>query len=202
MATTDTKAPAKKSIKGTKTEENLVISYLAESTAYTRYMFYSQQAEKEGYYPIARIFQETADNEMHHGKVFFKMLEGGVVEATTAVDAGIIGTTLQNLEIAIKEEREEGYEFYEAAAKVAKEEGVPEIASHFLAIASVEKHHHNRFMRYAEQVKAGTVWKRDHAILWQCLVCGYIYEGTEPPVKCPACDHPYQHYMALDIYLD
>ena len=195
-------ATTAKSIKGTRTEANLVNAYLAESTAYTRYMFYSQQATKENYFPIARIFAETADNEMHHGKVFFKMLQGGSVEVTTAVDAGVIGTTAENLAIAIQEEKTEGYEFYTAAAKVADEEGFPEIAAHFRAIASVERHHHDRFQRYLDQVNAGTVWKRDKPVLWECLVCGYIYEGTEPPTKCPGCDHPYQHYMALDIYLD
>ncbi len=201
MATKNTPAP-KKSIKGTKTEKNLVTAYMAESSAYTRYMFYSQQATKEGYHPIARIFQETADNEMHHGKVFFKMLEGGSVDTTMSVDAGVIGTTAENLATAANEELHEGVELYTNAAAVAEEEGFPEIAGHFRAIASIEDHHRRRFEKYLEQVKNGTVWKRDHPVLWQCLVCGYIFEGTEPPVKCPACDHPREHYMALDIYLD
>lgn len=187
-----------KSIKDTQTEKNLVIAYLAESSAYTRYTFYAQQADKENYFPIGQIFRETADNEMHHGKVFFKLLEGGSIEVPVTADAGIIGTTEQNLEIAAKEEETEGVDMYQNAADVADKEGFPEIASHFRAIAEVEKHHRDRFLRYLQQVKDGTVWKRDHAVKWQCLVCGYIFEGTEPPVKCPACDHPYQHYMALD----
>lgn len=200
--TTKSELP-QKSLHGTKTEVNLVNSYLAESTAYTRYMFYSKKAEDEKYYPIAKIFQETADNEMHHAKVFFKMLEGGVVESSNlAVDAGVIGTTEQNLATAAYEELVEGVEMYTNAAIVAEEEGFPEIASHFRAIATIEDHHRRRFERYLEQVKAGTVWKRDHSVLWQCLVCGYIFEGNEPPVECPACDHPREHYMALDIYLD
>ena len=93
-------------------------------------------------------------------------------------------------------------EFYTDAAKVAEEEGFPEIASHFSAIATIELHHRRRFERYIDQVKNGTVWKREKPIKWQCLVCGYIHEGTTPPSVCPACDHPYQHYMALDIYDD
>lgn len=188
-----------RSIKGTQTEKNLVIAYVAESTAYTRYTFYAQQAEKENYYPIAEVFNETAANEIHHAKVFFKMLEGGSVDVNVGVDAGVIGDTASNLATAAHEELLEGVELYKHAANVADEEGFPEIASHFRAIAEVEEHHRRRFDKYLEQVKAGTVWKRDHKIKWQCMVCGYIMEGTEPPVSCPVCDHPQCHYKALDI---
>lgn len=193
---------ATKSIKGTQTEKLLVASYIAESTAYTRYMFYAQQAQKENYFPIQQIFQETADNEMHHGKVFFKMLQGGKVDVSGSYDAGVIGTTLENLKTAAAEEKSEGYEFYTHAADVADSEGFPEIASHFRAIAEVERHHRARFERYIHQIETGTVWKREKPIKWKCLVCGYIHEGTTPPQVCPGCDHPYQHYMALDIYDD
>lgn len=187
-----------KSIKGTQTEKNLVIAYLAESSAYTRYTFYAQQADKELYYPVGQIFRETAANEMHHGKVFFKFLEGGSVEVPMAADAGVIGTTAENLEIAAKEEINEGVKLYTSSAEVAEKEGFPEIAAHFRAIAEIENRHHRRFMRYLKQVKDGTVWKREKPVTWQCLVCGYQYKGTEPPKVCPACDHPYQHYMAID----
>ncbi len=190
----------KKSIKGTRTEKLLVASYIAESTAYTRYTFYAGQAEKEKYFPIQKIFEETAENELRHAKVFFKFLQGGQVECTGTYDAGVIGTTLENLKIAAEEELHEGVEFYTNAAKVAEEEGFADIASHFSAIATVEMHHRKRFERYIKQVEEGTVWKRKKAIKWQCLVCGYIHEGTTPPDVCPGCDHPYQHYMALDIY--
>ena len=188
----------KKSIKGTQTEMNLVIAYLAESSAYTRYTFYAQQADKELYYPVGQIFRETAANEMHHGKVFFKFLEGGSVEVPMAADAGVIGTTAENLEIAAKEEINEGVKLYTSSAEVAEKEDFPEIAAHFREIAEIEKRHHNRFMRYLKQVKDGTVWKRKKPVTWQCLVCGYQHKGTEPPKVCPACDHPYQHYMAID----
>ena len=188
----------KKSIKGTQTEKNLVIAYLAESSAYTRYNFYAQKADKEQYFPIGQIFRETAENEMHHGKVFFKFLEGGSVEVPMAADAGVIGTTAENLEIAAKEEINEGVKLYTASAEMAEKEGFPEIAEHFRAIAEIENRHHRRFMRYLKQVKEGTVWKREKPVTWQCLVCGYQYKGTEPPKVCPACDHPYQHYMAID----
>ncbi|WP_304966689.1 rubrerythrin [Duncaniella muris] len=190
---------AKKSIKGTETEKNLVIAYMAESSAYTRYNFYASQADKENYFPIGEIFRNTADNEMRHGKVFFKFLEGRVVGANMDVDAGVIGSTAENLEIAIKEEQNEGIKMYTNAAKVADKEGFPEIAEHFRAIAEIETRHKARFEAYLKQVKDGTVWKRDHKIKWQCLVCGYVFEGKEPPKVCPACDHPYQHYIALDM---
>lgn len=187
-----------KSIKGTETEKNLVIAYMAESSAYTRYTFYATQANKEGYFPIERVFNETAANEMRHGKVFFKFLEGGNITVPLAVDAGVIGNTASNLATAAHEEFEEGVKLYKNSAEVADKEGFPEIAAHFRAIAEIEEHHRRRFERYLKQVNEGTVWKREKPIKWQCLVCGYIYEGTTPPEKCPACDHPYQHYMALD----
>lgn len=189
---------ATKSIKGSKTEKNLVTSYLAESTAYTRYTYYADQADKENYFPIGQIFRETAANEMRHSKVYFKFLEGGQVEVPMNVDAGVIGTTEQNLATAAREEEYEGVKLYQEFAQVAEEEGYTEIAEHFRAIATIEERHKDRFLHYLEQVKAGTVWKREKPIMWQCLVCGYVHEGTEPPMVCPACDHPYQHYMALD----
>lgn len=192
-------AKGKKSIKGTRTEKAIVRAYLSESSAYSRYTFYAQQAEKEKYFPVQQIFNDTAANELRHAKVFFKMLEGGQTDVTMpGVDAGIIGTTEQNLEIAAQEELVEGTEQYQAAAKVADEEGFTEIASHFRAIAEIESSHRRRFLHYLKQVKEDTVWKREKPILWKCLVCGYEYTGTEPPETCPACDHPYQHYMGMD----
>lgn len=191
-----------KDIRGTETEKRVVSAYMAESSAYTRYNFYAQQADKEGYFPIGQVFRETADNEMRHAKVFFKMLQGGSVNVDMDVDSGIIGDTATNLAIAAEEERAEGVEAYTAAAKIAREEGFAEIADHFEAIAAIEETHRRRYEIYLKQVKDGTVWKREHPIKWRCLVCGYIFEGTEPPQTCPACDHPYQHYMALDIALD
>lgn len=186
-----------KSIKGSRTEKNLVISYMAESAAYSRYIFYAAQAEKEKYFPIQRVFTETANNELRHAKVYFKFLEGGSLPVTLDVDAGIIGTTAQNLETAAQEELTEGSEMYRKFAATAKEEGYDDIAEHFLAIADIEERHRRRFLHYLRQVEEGTVWKRDHEITWKCLVCGYEYKGTEPPLKCPACDHPREHYMGM-----
>lgn len=192
-------ATKKNSIRGTKTEENLLISYLAESSAYTRYTFYAQQADKENYFPIGEIFRETAANELRHSKIYFKYLEGGSLKVPVTADAGVIGTTEDNLKTAADEELSEGVDMYIEFAKVAEKEGFTEIAEHFRAIAEIEKRHHDRFLYFLQQVKDGTVWKREKPIKWQCLVCGYIFEGTEPPKVCPACDHPYQHYKALDI---
>lgn len=192
----------KKSIKGTQTEKNLVISYAAESTAYSRYTYYAAQAEKELFYPIAEVFKDTAANELRHGKIFFKYLEGGQVNVDLTVDAGVIGKTVDNLAIAADEEQQEGVVAYINFAKVADDEGFPEIAAHFRAIAEIEARHEKRFRKLIEQIKTNTVWKRDEPIEWQCLVCGYTFFGTEPPRVCPACDHPYQHYIPLDMNLE
>lgn len=189
----------KKSIKGTETEKNLVAAYMSESAAYSRYTYYASQAEKENYYPIAEVFTETAANELRHGKIFFKYLEGGSVGCSLDVDAGVIGDTASNLATAAHEEMVEGVEQYTNAAKVADKEGFPEIAAHFRAIAEIEGHHRQRFEAYLKQVQDGTVWKREKPIKWQCMVCGYIFEGTEPPKVCPACDHPQCHYKGLDM---
>lgn len=186
-------------IKGTRTEKNLVAAYVAESGAYTRYTYYAKAATKENYIPIAEVFNKTAQNELHHGKVFFSYLQGGQVEIPVTVDAGVIGDTASNLECAANEELVEGVEMYTAAAKVADEEGFPEIAARFRAIATVENNHRKRFLAYLKQVKEGTVWKRDTPIRWECMVCGYIFEGTEPPKCCPGCAHPYYHYKGLDM---
>jgi len=187
-----------KSIKGTKTEENIVNSYLAETQAFARYSFYAGIADKEQYFPIGVIFRETADNELRHAKVFLKMLEDTEIKASPNVDAGFLGDTAANLKISIKEESVDGYEFYYAAAKTAREEGFKDIAIHFDAIAAVEKIHYDRFQKMLKFVEDGTLWKREKPVTWKCLVCGYTGIGKEPPAKCPGCDHPYQHYIAIE----
>ena len=141
-----------KSIKGTKTEKCLVDAYMSESSAYTRYVYYAKQATKENYFGIANIFQETADNELHHGKIFFKYLEGGDVDITMKISAGTIGNTSSNLAQAAESEHVEGVEQYEAAAKVADSEGFTDIAEHFRAIAEIEKRHERRFDLYKKHV--------------------------------------------------
>jgi len=186
-------------IAGTKTEKLLLQSYFAESAAYSRYKFYAKQATKEEYFPIAAVFDETAENELHHAKVYFKYLPGGKPLAVDVMThPGIIGDTAANLKLSAEEELYEGVEFYTNAAKIAHSEGFVEIASHFETIAEIEKLHHERFMCYLKHLENGTLWKRDSKVTWQCLVCGYQSIGTEPPKECPACDHPYQHYIALE----
>lgn len=189
---------ANKSIKGSKTEQYVLNSFMAETQAYARYNFYAKIADKENYYPIGIIFRETANNEMNHAKVFLKMLENTEMKCSTAVDAGFLGNTVSNLEVSIKEESVGGYEYYAEAAGVAHQEGFEDIASHFEAIAQCEKTHHDRFEKFLDMVNSGTLWKRDQPVTWRCLVCGYTFVGTEPPTKCPGCDHPYQHYIAIE----
>lgn len=188
-----------KSLKGTKTEQNLATAFVAESTAYTRYTYFAQSAEKEMYYQYANIFNETAANELHHAKIYLKLLqEGAVMTTPVSVDPGILTPTVDNLKVAASEEQNEGVDLYIKSAEVAEEEGFADIAETFRAIATVEKHHEDRFNLMRERIENGTVWKRDKPIKWQCLVCGYIFEGTEPPKVCPACKHPYQHYMPAE----
>lgn len=193
----DTQTP--RSLKGTKTAECLAKAYLLESTAVTRYTFYAQQCTKDSYFQYAAIFNETAANELHHAKIFLKYLvDGGVSTGAFGVDSGDLSNTPRNLEISASEEQAEGVEEYTRSAGVARSEGFDEIADRFLAIASIEAHHEARFKKMLERINTGTVWKRGEPIKWQCQVCGYIYEGTTPPEKCPACYHPYQHFMPAE----
>lgn len=184
-----------KSLVGTRTQVNLANAYVSESCAYTRYTFFAQAAQKESYFQYANILNETAANELRHAKIFLKFLdEGGCKTDPISIDAGVIGKTVDNLKVAAEEERVEGVEQYTESAKVADEEGFSEIAKRFKEIAEIEQHHRDRFDKMIKRIEDGTVWKSDKPIKWQCLVCGYIYESTTPPEKCPACQHPYQHF--------
>jgi len=187
-----------KSIKGTQTEKNICISYLNECQSYSRYNFYAKIADKENLFPVGEIFRETANNEMHHAKVFLKMLEDTVVTTPIDVDAGFLGTTPDNLRASMKEEMEGGYEFYMESAATAEKEGFPDIAVHFKAIAEVEKSHYDRFEKFLEMIENDTLFKRDKDVTWRCLVCGFEYVGKEPPAKCQGCDHPSCHYICME----
>lgn len=188
-----------KSLVGTETAKNLATAYMAESGAVTRYTFYSQQCKKDKYIQYSNIFAETADNELHHAKIFLRFLEeGGVTATALGVDSGILTDTVNNLKTAAAEEQKEGVDLYTAAAKTAREEGFPEIAARFAAIATIEAHHEARFKKMSERIATNTVWKSDTPIMWQCLECGYIFQGTEPPAKCPACQHPYQYFQRME----
>jgi rubrerythrin len=182
-------------LKGTETEKNLLAAFAGESQARNRYTYYASVAKKEGYEQIAAIFQETADNEKEHAKVFFKLLEGGDVEIRASYPAGIIGDTAHNLEAAAEGELLEWGTLYKDAALVARQEGFDHIAMKFEEIAKVEMHHEARYRKLLENLKNGSVFKREQMVSWQCRNCGYIIEGEDAPKKCPACDHPQAHFQ-------
>ncbi|MHA1211333.1 MAG: rubrerythrin [Candidatus Heimdallarchaeota archaeon] len=182
-----------KSIKGTESEKNLLKSFAGESQARNRYTMYAKIANKEGYKKIAALFLETADNEYRHAKEFFKFFEGGVVEFTAGYPTDI-GTTKENLKFAAMGEHEEHTDLYPNFAKVAEEEGFPEVARKFKMIAKVEVEHEKRFLALLKTLEDGTVFKKDKKIEWKCMVCGYVHEGEEPPGVCPACGHSHEHY--------
>lgn len=182
------------SIKGTKTEQNLLKSFAGESQARGRYTYFASVAKKEGYEQIAAVFMETAEQEKEHAKKFFKYLEGGMVEITASYPAGIISTTADNLKAAADGENEEWTELYPEFAKIAREEGFTEIAVTFEQVAKVEAEHENRYRKLLDRVVSGTVFERNEAILWQCRNCGYVWEGKKAPEKCPACQHPKAYF--------
>jgi rubrerythrin len=186
-----------KSIKGTKTEKNLLASFAGESQARNRYTFFASAAKKEGYEQISRIFLETADNEKEHAKVFFKYLEGGEVEITASYPAGVIGDTKSNLEAAAAGENMEWTVLYAEAAKIAREEGFADVAKSFEEISKVEKFHEGRYRKLAANMANGEVFKKKAKTKWHCINCGYIHEGEEAPAECPACKHPQAYYEVL-----
>jgi rubrerythrin len=178
------------SLKGTRTEQNLLKAFAGESQARGRYTFFASTARKEGLEQISALFLETAENELEHAKRFFKFLEGGMVEITAAFPAGRIGTTLENLEAAAAGEHEEWADLYPAFAEVAKQEGFPEIAAAFTMISKVEKGHEARYKTLWNNIQNGKVFEKDGVVIWKCRNCGYLHEGKAAPQKCPACLHP------------
>ena len=186
-----------KSVKGTLTEKNLLKSFAGESQARNRYTFFASVAKKEGFEQISGVFMETAEQEKEHAKKFFKYLEGGDVEITATYPAGKIGTTAENLTAAAAGEHEEWDILYAEFAKVADEEGFPEIAETFRQIAKVEAEHERRYLKLLERVTDGKVFIRDNEIWWQCRNCGFIYKGSEAPVECPSCNHPQAYFEPM-----
>lgn len=184
------------SIKGTKTEQNLLKSFAGESQARMRYDYFAKMAKKEGLEQIAAIFNETALNEKAHAKRFFSFLEGGPLEITAAYPAGKIGTTLENLKASAEGENEEWTELYPEFARVAEEEGFKEIANAYKMIARVERVHEERFRKIYDNLESGKVFERNGKVTWKCRNCGYLHEGTKAPNLCPACRHP-QAYFEL-----
>jgi rubrerythrin len=186
-----------KSIKGSKTEKNLLAAFAGESQARNRYTYFASAARKEGYEQIANLFLETAENEKEHAKVFFKHLEGGDVEIVAAYPAGVVGNTKANLEAAAAGEKMEWTVLYANFAKIAKEEDYPEVARSFEQIAKVEKFHESRYRKLVENIEKSEVFKKKAPVKWHCINCGYVHEGPEPPKECPACRHPQSYYEVL-----
>ena len=185
------------SLKGTRTEKNLLGSFAGESQARNRYTFFASKARKEGYVQIADIFQETADQEKEHAKRFFKQLEGGDEEITATFPAGVIGTTAENLAAAAAGEHEEHTSLYPGFASVAREEGFEAAALIWEAVCVAEKQHEKRYRDLLANIEAGRGFKRDRPVTWRCRNCGYLHEGEEAPESRPACAHPRAHFELL-----
>ncbi|MFQ3579156.1 MAG: rubrerythrin [Bacteroidales bacterium] len=186
------------SIKGTKTEQNLLKAFAGESQARSRYTMFAKQAKNEGYVQIANIFMETAEQELEHAKRFFSFLEGGNVEITAMYPAGKVGTTAENLKAAAMGENEEWTELYPNFAEIAEQEGFKQIATAFRMIAKVEVEHEKRYLRLLKNVETGKVFEKDEKTLWKCINCGYVHEGDKAPEKCPACQHDKAYFQVKE----
>ena len=185
------------SVKGTRTERNLLASFAGECQASMRYSFFAKKAKKEGFEQIAALLFRTSEEERAHASSFFKLLEGGEVEIEAAYPAGGNNTTAQNLRASAAGEHEEWDKVYPEFARVAREEGFPNAARIFEAVASVEKYHETRHLAFLARIESGTVFKRDKAVRWRCRNCGYIHEGIEAPETCAACAHPRAYFEVL-----
>ena len=172
-------------LKGSRTEQNLLTAFTGESQARNKYTYYASKAKKEGYEQIAAIFEETANNEKEHAKMWFKQLHDGEVPST-----------LDNLKDAANGENYEWTEMYEEFAKIAEEEGFTEIARLFRGVGQIEKHHEERFLKLVDNIDNNLVFKRDEEVVWICRNCGHVYYGKEAPLVCPICNHK-QSYMEM-----
>jgi rubrerythrin len=185
------------SIKGTKTEKNLLKAFAGESQARNRYTYFSSAAKKEGFVQIADIFEETANQEKEHAKSFFKFLEGGEVEITASFPAGKIGGTAENLKAAAAGEKEEWTMLYPGFAKTAKTEGFETVAKAFEAISVAEKQHEKRYLGLLSNILKNEVFKKQNSVVWRCRNCGYLHTGNTAPETCIACLHPQAHFELL-----
>ena len=185
------------SLKGTKTEKNLLTAFAGESQVRNRYTYFASAAKKEGYVQISDIFTETAEQEKEHAKRFFKFLEGGEVEITAAFPAGIVGSTLENLKAAAAGEEFEWTKMYPGFAKIAREEGFDVVATVFEMISVAERQHEKRYRDLAANVEKARVFKKEKKIKWRCRNCGYVHEGEAAVDMCPACVHPQAHFEVL-----
>jgi rubrerythrin len=183
-----------KSLKGTQTEKNLLISFAGESQARNRYTMFAKAAKVEGFEQICAIFLETAEQEKQHAKKFFSYLEGGDVEITATYPAGKVGTTAENLLASANGENEEWTDAYPHFADVAEAEGFPNIAATWRKIAAVEAQHEKRYRRLLKRVETNTVFAREEETTWQCRECGHVHVGKEAPKACPTCAHPQAYF--------
>ena len=176
-----------KSLKGTKTEKNLMEAFAGESQARNKYTFYASQTKKDGYERIAAIFTETADNEKEHAKLWFKELHGGAVPKT-----------LENLLDAAAGEHGEWTDMYKRMAEEAKAEGFDVLAKKFEGVAAIEKRHEERYKKLADLVKEGKVFKKFEKKMWICRNCGHVYVGDQAPEVCPVCNHPKAYFQLFN----
>ena len=173
---------------GTQTEKNLEAAFAGESQARNKYTYFASKAKKEGFEQIASLFLKTADNEKEHAKMWFKELNG-------------IGDTAQNLEAAAEGENYEWTDMYKQMAETAREEGFTKIAFQMEQVGIIEKHHEERYLKLLENLENGTVFEKAETVTWKCNNCGFIFEGTKAPERCPACDHPQAHFEAYTFFL-
>jgi rubrerythrin len=183
-----------KSVKGSRTEVNLMKAFAGESQARNRYTYYAGKARKEGYKQIEDIFQETADQEREHAQRLFRFMDGGEIEITSSFPGGPERDTLTNLKDSAAGEHHEYSSMYPEFADIADQEGFPEIAKSMRAIAVAEKFHEERFLGVAKNIENGTVFKKGGKIFWRCRNCGYVVEASEAPGLCPACAHPQDYF--------
>ena len=176
-----------KSLKGTKTEHNLLASFAGESQARSRYTLFAEKAKEEGYEQIAAIFLETAEQELSHAEQFFSLLEGGVVNINAGYPAGVVADTMTNLREAAAGEREEWSDLYASFAKTAEEEGFTQIANLYKLIAKVEVEHEQRYLRLLDRLTNGQEFSTEEETEWQCMHCGYVHKGKSAPKRCPVC---------------
>jgi rubrerythrin len=186
-----------KTIKGSKSEQNLLKAFAGESQARNRYTYFASAARKQGLEQIANIFIETAENEKEHAKVFFKHLEGGDVEITASYPAGSIKDTKANLEAAAAGENIEWTTLYADFAKIAHDEGFPDVARSFEQVSKVEKFHEARYRKLINYIANSEVFKKKASVKWHCTNCGYVFEGNQAPKECPACKHPEAFFEVL-----
>ena len=175
-------------LKGSKTEQNLMTAFAGESQARNKYNYYASKAKKDGFEQIAGIFNETADNEKEHAKLWFKLLHGGAVPST-----------IENLKDAAEGENYEWTDMYDGFAKVAREEGFTKIANLFEGVLEVEKNHEARYKKLLENIEKDSVFVKPEPIVWICRNCGHIHSGEKAPVVCPVCAHPQSYFEMRKI---